>query len=76
MQVEDLDPRETTNSSPRDPSLAPPCCGSGCAVCVLDYWIDDEHCLQSKEEISNIQSMLEAFEKAQEEAQQIIEQPN
>ena len=20
----------------------PPCCGSGCAVCVLDYWTEDE----------------------------------
>ncbi|HKX28959.1 MAG TPA: hypothetical protein VJ302_14780 [Blastocatellia bacterium] len=20
----------------------PPCCGSGCAVCVLDYWTPDE----------------------------------
>ena len=24
------------------PSSAPPCCGSGCAVCVLDYWEPNE----------------------------------
>src|SRR5262245_9546333 len=32
------------DSSRNDSSapLMPPCCGSGCAVCVLDYWTVDE----------------------------------
>ena len=68
MQFEELDQqRDTTDCLSGDSALAPPCCGSGCAVCVLDYWSDD-----SQEEIATMQSMLEAFEKAQLEAQEMI----
>jgi len=73
MQVDELDQQcDTTGSSPGDSTLAPSCCGSGCAVCVLDYWSDDEPGLRSQEEIANMQSMLDAFEKAQLEAQEMM----
>jgi hypothetical protein len=79
----------------------PPCCGSGCAVCVLDYWIGDETGSATQEEItteisnhhpsleeplevplevfeaspeSDLLALLEAFERAQLEVQQIIAQ--
>jgi hypothetical protein len=74
----------------------PPCCGSGCAVCVLDYWTDDEFEPVRQETGNELQSdnsetaeakslaeimtesqmlaMLEAVEKAQWQAQQIIAQ--
>jgi len=74
MQFEELDQqRETTDCSSGDSAFAPPpCCGSGCAVCVLDYWSDDQPCMGSQEEIATMQSMLDAFEKAQLEAQEMI----
>ena len=28
----------------------PPCCGTGCAVCVLDYWEPDEFEIPAREE--------------------------
>lgn len=39
-------------------SPPPPCCGSGCTVCVLDYWPTDE-------ESSDMECLLKAFEEAQ-----------
>jgi hypothetical protein len=46
----------TDHSAARDEqrttSSMPPCCGSGCAVCVLDYWVDDEPGLLTQEEIT------------------------
>jgi hypothetical protein len=36
----------------------PPCCGTGCAVCVLDYW-------EPSESESEAIAMLEAIEQAQ-----------
>ena len=73
MQIEERDQqRDTTVCSSGDSALAPPCCGSGCAVCVLDYWSDDEPCMGSQEEIATMQSMLDAFEKAQQEAQEMM----
>ena len=45
----------------------PPCCGSGCAVCILDYWVDDEP--------GDIpQQLLQAFEEAEQLAKQMIAQ--
>jgi hypothetical protein len=32
-----------TGEPRREESTIPPCCGSGCAVCVLDYWTEDEY---------------------------------
>jgi hypothetical protein len=56
----------------------PPCCGTGCAVCVLDYWVDDEHGMMAQEEITgdSVKSerliLLEAFEEAEQQAKQMI----
>src|SRR5215470_13165468 len=36
-------------SSSIPPYTAPPCCGSGCAVCVLDYWEPDEFEIPAQE---------------------------
>ncbi|HEY7181304.1 MAG TPA: hypothetical protein VIC84_07790 [Blastocatellia bacterium] len=44
---------------------APPCCGTGCAVCVLDYWEPDES-------ESETLAMLDAIEQAQSQAQRMI----
>jgi hypothetical protein len=44
---------------------APPCCGTGCAVCVLDYWEPDES-------ESETLAMLDAIEQAQSQARQMI----
>lgn len=56
----------------------PPCCGSGCAVCVLDYWVADEPSAGTQEEIggdsvgSEMSVLLEAFEEAERLAKQMI----
>ncbi|MGE0126966.1 MAG: hypothetical protein AB7U82_02585 [Blastocatellales bacterium] len=47
MQLEQLQARRNAatslkQSSPIPPYSGPPCCGTGCAVCVLDYWEPDE----------------------------------
>ena len=41
-----------------EPCSMPPCCGTGCAVCVLDYW-------EPSESESEAIAMLEAIEQAQ-----------
>jgi hypothetical protein len=62
----------------RTSSSMPPCCGTGCAVCVLDYWVDDEHGMMAQEEITgdSVKSerliLLEAFEEAEQQAKQMI----
>jgi hypothetical protein len=43
----------------------PPCCGTGCAVCVLDYW-------EPNESESEALAMLDAIEHAQSQARQMI----
>jgi hypothetical protein len=62
-------------------SSRPPCCGSGCAVCVLDYWPDyreDERLVVGlgaetiDSEILLLLPMLEAFEEAQQKAGQLV----
>src|SRR5919109_5071205 len=66
--------------SKRMNSSMPPCCGSGCAVCVLDYWVDDEPGAGTQEEItgdsvgSEMLVLLEAFEEAERRAKQMIAQ--
>jgi hypothetical protein len=63
----------------RTTSSMPPCCGSGCAVCVLDYWVDDEPGVMTQEEItgdsvgSDMLVLLEAFEEAERQAKQMID---
>jgi hypothetical protein len=63
----------------RTTSSMPPCCGSGCAVCVLDYWVDDEPGVMTQEEItgdsvgSDMVVLLEAFEEAERQAKQMID---
>jgi hypothetical protein len=47
------------------PCGAPPCCGTGCAVCVLDYW-------EPNESESEALAMLEAIEQAQSQARRMI----
>lgn len=47
MQLEQLQARRGAatslkRSSSVSPYTGPPCCGTGCAVCVLDYWEPDE----------------------------------
>jgi hypothetical protein len=57
----------------------PPCCGSGCAVCVLDYWVDDEPGAIRQEEITGASvgtemlELLAAFEEAEQLAKQLGE---
>lgn len=41
-----------------DPAQSPACCGTGCTVCVLDYW-EDEYPDSSE------MQLLEAIEEAQ-----------
>jgi hypothetical protein len=41
MQLERLQARRDAATSLKQSSM-PPCCGAGCAVCVLDYWEPDE----------------------------------
>jgi hypothetical protein len=70
--------QNTAQDEQRTPSSMPPCCGTGCAVCVLDYWVDDEHGVMAQEEItgdsvkSEMLVLLEAFEEAERQAKQMI----
>lgn len=52
-------------SSSMQPCSAPPCCGTGCAVCVLDYW-------EPSESESGALAMLDAIEQAQSQARRMI----
>lgn len=79
--MEDFHTEQTAaRDSKRTPSSMPPCCGSGCAVCVLDYWVDNEHDVMTQEEItgdsvgSELLVLLEAFEDAERQAKQMIAQ--
>ena len=56
---------ERPSSISEPPCGAPPCCGTGCAVCVLDYWEPDES-------ESEALAMLDAIEQAQSQARQMI----
>jgi hypothetical protein len=67
-------PRNNTNelaqSDPRPdtPADLPACCGTGCAVCVLDY---PESFSKQRSESETL-AMLEAVEQAQRQARRII----
>jgi hypothetical protein len=87
MQKEEITlDHSTAGGSPRASSSIPPCCGSGCSVCVLDYWTEDEVKPVAEEtetgpvNMSNWQSeadtlaMIEAIEEAQWVAEQMIAQ--
>lgn len=82
MQEEEQERQQGADSlSNQADSTRPPCCGSGCAVCVLDYWPDYREDEQPAaglgaetidSEILLMLPMLEAFEKAQEDVGQLI----
>jgi len=61
---------ELTQSDPLSvtPADLPACCGTGCAVCVLDY---PEYFSKQRSESETL-AMLEAVEKAQWQARQMI----
>ncbi len=61
---------ELTQSDPPTDSPAdlPACCGTGCAVCVLDY----SESFSKHRSVSETLAMLEAIEQAQLQARQII----
>jgi hypothetical protein len=69
--------QHAAGDSKRTRSSMPPCCGTGCAVCVLDYWVDDEPGLMSEDEFTedSVKSekmiLLEAFEEAERQARQM-----
>jgi hypothetical protein len=42
MELEQLQAQRIATPSLERSSSMPPCCGTGCAVCVLDYWDPDE----------------------------------
>jgi hypothetical protein len=50
------------NASAASPAPLPECCGTGCAVCVLDY---PEQFLNPQSTDSNLLAMLTAFEEAE-----------
>lgn len=68
-----MEDSHTEHSAPTDSkrmnSSVPPCCGSGCAVCVLDYWVDDVPGEIPPE-------LLEAFEEAERLAERMIDRKN
>jgi hypothetical protein len=68
-QLERFQAPDASSTGVEPPSVAchpgPPCCGTGCAVCVLDYWEPDES-------ESETLAMLDAIEQAQSQAQRMI----
>jgi len=65
--MEDSHTEHSAPTGSKRNSQMPPCCGSGCAVCILDYWVDDEP--------GDIpQQLLQAFEEAEQLAKQMIAQ--
>src|SRR5262245_24769331 len=57
MRLEQLQARRNAatsleRSSSIPPYSGPPCCGTGCAVCVLDYWEPDEFEIPARETIA------------------------
>lgn len=53
-------------SSSADPAQSPACCGTGCTVCVLDYWEDEFP-------DSSEMQLLEAIEEAQLQARVMLD---
>ncbi|HEY8460407.1 MAG TPA: hypothetical protein VIM99_08510 [Blastocatellia bacterium] len=71
-QLERFQARDSSSTgAEQSPSIAlcdaPPCCGTGCAVCVLDYW-------EPGESESEALAMLEAIEQAQSQARRMLDE--
>jgi len=49
MRLEQLQAQRVATPSPEGSSSMPPCCGTGCAVCALDYWEPDEFEIPARE---------------------------
>lgn len=62
----------STGPSEVGPTELPVCCGTGCAVCVLDY----PELFSGRNAESDTLAMLEAIEQAQWQAKQIIADQN
>ena len=71
MQLERFQAQRATPPGVGRPSSMPPCCGTGCAVCVLDYWDPDEFETPQSSESETL-AMLEAIEQAERQAQRMI----
>ena len=71
MQLERFQAQRDASSGVERSSSMPPCCGTGCAVCVLDYWEPDEFETPQSSELETL-AMLEAIEQAERQAQQMI----
>lgn len=71
MQLERFQAQRDASPSAERSSSMPPCCGTGCAVCVLDYWEPDEFELPQSSDPETL-AMLEAIEQAQRQAQRMI----
>ncbi len=67
MQLEQLQARRDAATSLKQSSM-PPCCGTGCAVCVLDY---PEYFSEQKSESETL-AMIEAIEQAERQVERII----
>jgi hypothetical protein len=71
MQLERFQAQRDASSGVERSSSMPPCCGTGCAVCVLDYWEPDEFETPQSSESETL-AMLEAIEQAQRQARRMI----
>jgi len=71
MQLERIQAQRDASPGVERPSSMPPCCGTGCAVCVLDYWEPDEFDTPQSSESETL-AMLEAIEQAQRQARRMI----
>jgi hypothetical protein len=64
-QLERFQAQGASSTGVERSSSMPPCCGTGCAVCVLEYWEPDES-------ESEALAMLDAIEQAQLQARRMI----
>lgn len=71
MELERFQAQRNASPDVERPSSMPHCCGTGCAVCVLDYWEPDEFEIPQSSEPETL-AMLEAIEQAQRQAQRMI----
>jgi len=71
MQLERIQAQRDALPGVERPSSMPPCCGTGCAVCVLDYWEPDEFDTPQSSESETL-AMLEAIEQAERRARRMI----
>lgn len=71
MQLERFQAQRNASPGVERPSSMPPCCGTGCAVCVLDYWEPDEFETPQSSESETL-AMLEAIEQAERQARRMI----